>query len=196
MKRCNKYAVSDSLWVPCWVPAPHASRARHGSNAPTEKRAKRDRDFRVARSTCTRRTSDVGVERRTVRVRCSCELSAVITSTGRSANTLCAGRWESGTTSLLATSSSSPHESYTRASTVLECCVLTSVTELTADLRAEARQLEMDLFGPRPGSTASHRADRRASTVQRQERERDAQQWRARLRDRAPIGLGLPGSDN
>ena len=47
-----------------------------------------------------------------------------------------------------------------------------SVTELTADLRAEARQLKTDLFGPRPGSTASRRADRRAATVQRQERER------------------------
>ena len=69
-----------------------------------------------------------------------------------------------------------------------------SVTELTADLRAEARQLETELFGPRPGSAASHRADRRASTAQRQERERDAQQWRARLRDRAPIGPGSPGS--
>ena len=34
-----------------------------------------------------------------------------------------------------------------------------SVTELTADLRAEARQLEMELFGPRPGKTASHRVD-------------------------------------
>ena len=65
-----------------------------------------------------------------------------------------------------------------------------------ADLRAEARQLEMELFGPRPGSSVSHRADRRASTVQRQERERDAQQWRARLRDRAPIGPGSPGSDS
>ena len=71
-----------------------------------------------------------------------------------------------------------------------------SVTELTADLRAEARQLETELFGPRPGSAASHRADRRASTAQRQERERDAQQWRARLRDRAPIGPGSPGSDS
>ena len=71
-----------------------------------------------------------------------------------------------------------------------------SVTELTADLRAEARQLEMELFGPRPGSAASHRADRRSSTAQRQERERDAQQWRARLRDRAPIGPGPPGSDD
>ena len=65
-----------------------------------------------------------------------------------------------------------------------------SVTELTPDLRAEARQLEEDLFGPRPGSTASRRAERRAATVQRQERERDAQQWRARLRGRAPSGPG------
>jgi ribonuclease HI len=65
-----------------------------------------------------------------------------------------------------------------------------SVTELTPDLRAEARQLEADLFGPRPGPTASRRAERRAATVQRQERERDAQQWRARLRDRAPSGPG------
>ena len=43
---------------------------------------------------------------------------------------------------------------------------------------------------PRPGSTAIRRAERRAATVQRQERERDAQQWRARLRDRAPSGPG------
>jgi hypothetical protein len=71
-----------------------------------------------------------------------------------------------------------------------------SVTELTADLRAEARQLERDLFGPRPGPVASHRAGRRASAAQRQERERDAQQWRARLRDRAPIGPGESGSDD
>ena len=62
-----------------------------------------------------------------------------------------------------------------------------SVTELTADLRAEARQLQRDLFGPCPGPIASHRADRRAVTAQRQERERDAQQWRARLRDRARL---------
>ena len=51
-----------------------------------------------------------------------------------------------------------------------------SVTELTPDLRAEARQLEEYLYGPRPGSTVSRRAERRAATVQRQERERDAQQ--------------------
>ena len=69
-----------------------------------------------------------------------------------------------------------------------------SVTELTPDLRAEARQLEEDLYGPRPGSTASRRAERRAATVQRQERERDAQQWRARLRDRAPSGPGASRS--
>ena len=71
-----------------------------------------------------------------------------------------------------------------------------SVTELTPDLRAEARQLEIELFGPRrttaaearrrADAPASRRADRRATAAQRQERERDAQQWRARLRDRAP----------
>ena len=71
-----------------------------------------------------------------------------------------------------------------------------SVTELTPDLRAEARQLEMEIFGPRrtpaaearqrADAPASRRADRRATAAQRQERERDAQQWRARLRDRAP----------
>ena len=73
-----------------------------------------------------------------------------------------------------------------------------SITELTTDLRAEARQLEMDLFGPRPGPTASRRADRRAAAAQRQERERDAQQWRARLRDRAPreIDPGSPPARN
>ena len=57
-----------------------------------------------------------------------------------------------------------------------------SVTELTPDLRAEARRLEMDLFGPRrtraaetsrrADGTASRRADRRSATAQRQERER------------------------
>ena len=64
-----------------------------------------------------------------------------------------------------------------------------SVTELTPDLRAEARRLEMELFGPRHKQAAetSRRADRRSAAAQRQERERDAQQWRARLRDRAPI---------
>ena len=65
-----------------------------------------------------------------------------------------------------------------------------SVTELTPDLRAEARQLETELFGPRrtaaearADAPASRRADRRAAVAQRQERERDAQQWRARLRE-------------
>ena len=65
-----------------------------------------------------------------------------------------------------------------------------SVTELTPDLRAEARQLEKEIFGPRrtpaaearqrADAPASRRADRRATAAQRQERERDAQQWRAR----------------
>ena len=79
-----------------------------------------------------------------------------------------------------------------------------SVSELTPDLRAEARQLEMDLFGPRrtraavtsrrADGPASRRADRRSATAQRQERERDAQQWRARLRDRArrPLPVSCP----
>ena len=40
-----------------------------------------------------------------------------------------------------------------------------SVTELTPDLRAEARQLESDLFGSRPGPTVSRRAERRAAAV-------------------------------
>ena len=78
-----------------------------------------------------------------------------------------------------------------------------SVTELTEDLRAEARQLEMELFAPaadrrrRRGLYAA--SIRRAATVQRQERERDAQQLRARLRDRAPppsirpLGSGADG---
>ena len=80
-----------------------------------------------------------------------------------------------------------------------------NVTELTPDLRAEARRLEMELFGPRrkrvaetsprADATASRRADRRSAAVQRQERERDVQQWRARLRDRAPTLAGvLPSS--
>ena len=79
-----------------------------------------------------------------------------------------------------------------------------SVTELTPDLRAEARQLEMELFGPRRAASTearrravspiSQRADRRATAVQRQERERNAQQWRARLRDRAPIPAGTAPS--
>ena len=79
-----------------------------------------------------------------------------------------------------------------------------SVTELTPDLRAEARQLEMELFGPRraaaaearrrAGAPASRRGDRRATAAQRQERERDAQQWRACLRDRAPTSAGTAHS--
>ena len=77
-----------------------------------------------------------------------------------------------------------------------------SVTELTPDLRAEARQLEMELFGPRRSTAAeaqrradaSRRADRRAAAAQRQERERGAQQWRARLRDRAPTPAGTAPS--
>jgi ribonuclease HI len=77
-----------------------------------------------------------------------------------------------------------------------------SVTELTPDLRAEARQLEIELFGPRRSTAAearrradaSRRADRRAAAAQRQERERGAQQWRARLRDRAPTPAGTAPS--
>jgi ribonuclease HI len=64
-----------------------------------------------------------------------------------------------------------------------------SVTYLSKDLRDEARQLESELFGPRPAAAAtaplSRRASRREAIRQRQERERDLQQWRARLRDRA-----------
>ena len=53
-----------------------------------------------------------------------------------------------------------------------------SVTELTPDLRAEARRLEMELFGPRhkraaeksrrAGAPASQRAGRRSAAAQRQ----------------------------
>jgi ribonuclease HI len=63
-----------------------------------------------------------------------------------------------------------------------------SVTHLTADLRAEARKLEAELFGPRATQAGhtSRRANHRDEARWRQEREREAQQWRARLRDRAP----------
>lgn len=63
-----------------------------------------------------------------------------------------------------------------------------SVTYLTADLRAEARKLEAELFGPRAtqAGPTSRRANHREDARRRQERERDVQQWRARLRDRAP----------
>ena len=63
-----------------------------------------------------------------------------------------------------------------------------SVSYLSADLRAEARRLEAELFGPRVAQAgpASRRATRRVAARQRQERERDVQQWRSRLRDRAP----------
>ena len=63
-----------------------------------------------------------------------------------------------------------------------------SVTYLTADLRAEARRLEAELFGPRAtqAGPTSRRANHREDARRRQERERKAQQWRARLRDRAP----------
>ena len=60
-----------------------------------------------------------------------------------------------------------------------------SVTQLSKDLRDEARKLEGELFGPRGTRAPSRRASRREEVRQRQERERDAQQWRARLRDRA-----------
>ena len=60
-----------------------------------------------------------------------------------------------------------------------------SVTQLSKDLRDEARELESELFGPRGTRAPSRRASRRDEVRQRQERERDAQQWRARLRDRA-----------
>ena len=64
-----------------------------------------------------------------------------------------------------------------------------SVTYLSKDLRDEARQLESELFGSRSAAAAtaplSRRASRREAIRQRQERERDLQQWRARLRDRA-----------
>jgi hypothetical protein len=57
-----------------------------------------------------------------------------------------------------------------------------------ADLRAEARRLEAELFGPRAtqAGPTSRRAIHREDVRRRQERERGAQQWRARLRDRAP----------
>ena len=61
-----------------------------------------------------------------------------------------------------------------------------SVTYLTADLRVEARRLEAELFGPR-ATQAGHtrrRANHRDDARRRQERERGAQQWRARLRSR------------
>jgi hypothetical protein len=63
-----------------------------------------------------------------------------------------------------------------------------SVTYLTADLRAEARRLEAELFGPRATQAGhtSRRANHREDARRRQEREREVQQWRARLRDRAP----------
>ena len=63
-----------------------------------------------------------------------------------------------------------------------------SVSYLSADLRAEARRLEAELFGPRVAQAgpASRRATRRVAARQRQERERDVQQWRSRLRGRAP----------
>jgi ribonuclease HI len=63
-----------------------------------------------------------------------------------------------------------------------------SVTYLTADLRAEARKLEAELLGPRATQAGhtSRRANHRDEARQRQEREREVQQWRARLRDRAP----------
>ena len=60
-----------------------------------------------------------------------------------------------------------------------------SVTHLSKDLREEARKLEGELFGPRGTRAPSRRASRREEVRRRQERERDAQQWRARLRDRA-----------
>jgi hypothetical protein len=67
-----------------------------------------------------------------------------------------------------------------------------SITFLSKDMRQEARRLEAELFGS--GSTAagpapSRRAARREAIRQRQERERDLQQWRARLRDRARGGV-------
>ena len=63
-----------------------------------------------------------------------------------------------------------------------------SVTFLTADLRDEARRLEAELFGPRAtqAGPTSRRANHREDVRRRQERERGAQQWRARLRDRTP----------
>ena len=79
-----------------------------------------------------------------------------------------------------------------------------SVTELTPDLRAEARRLEMDLFGPRrtraaetsrrADGPASRRADRRSATAQRQERERDAHSNGARAygTGRRPLPASCP----
>jgi len=55
-----------------------------------------------------------------------------------------------------------------------------SVSYLSADLRADARRLEAELFGPRAAQAgpASRRATRRVAARQRQERERDVQPWR------------------
>ena len=58
-----------------------------------------------------------------------------------------------------------------------------SVTCLSKDLREEARKLESELFGPR--GTQVRAPSRRDEVRQRQERERHAQQWSSRLRDRA-----------
>jgi len=55
-----------------------------------------------------------------------------------------------------------------------------SVSYLSADLRADARRLEAELFGPRAAQAgpASRRDTRRVAARQRQERERDVQPWR------------------
>jgi len=70
----------------------------------------------------------------------------------------------------------------------IESCGRVSVIYLTADLRAEARSLEAELFGPRAAQAGptSRRANHREDARRRQKREREAQQWRAQLRDRAP----------
>jgi hypothetical protein len=61
-----------------------------------------------------------------------------------------------------------------------------SVTLLSKDLRQKARRLEAELFGSGLAAATpapSRRAARREAIRQRQERERDLQQWRARLRE-------------
>ena len=60
-----------------------------------------------------------------------------------------------------------------------------SITDLSKDLREEARRLESELFGSRGTRPLSRRAERRNEVRQRQERERSDQQWSSRLRDRA-----------
>ena len=75
--------------------------------------------------------------------------------------------------------------------------VWVDITQLSPDLKKEARRMERVKYPPGasvgPEQRQSARAQRRAAARLRQVCERDRQQWAARLRDREPDGRAKRG---